>query len=110
MLEDLYVLLRRRSTPNLDLAALFQSILNQEGTKEQRRRFGHKQADEGRKLIVKTIGDYARTTHNWQLLRLLDRFRDFADNKADPNIPAPSAAPTPSAGTRSASGGNAAPR
>ena len=85
MLEDIFMLLRKRSMPGIDLAGLFQSILNQEGTRVQRQKFGHNAADRGRKIIVKTITDYAHKTQNWQLLNLLDRFKDFTGNKADPS-------------------------
>ena len=85
MLEDFLMLLKKRSTPGIDLAGLFQSILNQEGTRVQRQKFGHNAADRGRKIIVKTITDYAHQTQNWHLLNLLDRFKDFTGSKADPS-------------------------
>ena len=85
MLEDIFLLLKTRSTPRLDLVALFKSdSANQEGTREQRKRFGHNNADEGRKIIVQTIRDYAHATDNLYLLRLLDNFKNFSGNKADP--------------------------
>ena len=85
MLEDIFMLLKKRSTPGIDLAGLFQSILNQEGTRVQRQKFGHNAADWGRKIIVKTITDYAHQTQNWHLLNLLDKFKDFTGSKADPS-------------------------
>ena len=81
MLEDIFMLLKKRSTPRLDLVALFQSILNGDGTREQRRRFGHDKANEGRKIIVKTIEDYAHKTQNVHLLKLLDNFKNFSATK-----------------------------
>ena len=90
MINDITELLRRKSTPDMPLADLFQSILRGEGTRAQRNRFGWTKADEGRKLIVQTIQDYARKTQNSTLLRSLDRFRDFHGNKPDPSRkPAP---------------------
>jgi hypothetical protein len=80
MLDDLMELLRQRSTPGLPLADLFLSILNGEGTRVQRSRFGHSTADTGRKFIVQTISQYAQQTHNWSLLRLLDRIQNPAPN------------------------------
>ena len=77
-------LLRRRSTPDMPLVDLFLSILRGEGTRTQRSRFGHAIADAGRKIIVQTIEQYAYKTQNWQLLRLLDRFRDFQGTRPDP--------------------------
>jgi len=84
MLEDIFLLLKQRCTPKLDLVALFQSIVNGEGTREQRRRFGYDNANRGRKVIVQTIRDYARNTQNWHMLNLLDKFKDFSATKADP--------------------------
>jgi hypothetical protein len=37
-----------------------------------------------RKIIVQVIEQYAYRSQNWQLLRLLDRFRDFSGNRPDP--------------------------
>jgi hypothetical protein len=76
MLDDLLDLLRRRSTPTMPLADLFLSILNGEGTRHQRSRFGHTLADTGRKMIVQTISQYAQQTGNWSLLHLLDRIQN----------------------------------
>ncbi len=84
MLDDIMELLRRRSTPDLDLVALFVSILAGEGTRAQRSRFGHDRADAGRKTIVQVIEQYAQRTQSWGLLGLLDRFRDFQGNRPDP--------------------------
>lgn len=89
MIDDITELLRQRSTPDLDLVALFKLILAGEGTRHQRNTFGHNNADAGRKIIVQVIGDYARQTQNWHLLQLLDRFQDFQANRPDPNRPPP---------------------
>jgi hypothetical protein len=85
MLDDVADLLQQRSTPGLDLVALFHSILRGEGTKAQRHQFGHENADLGRKMIVQVIQQFAHHSQNWGLLRLLDRFRDFRANRPDPN-------------------------
>ncbi len=84
MIADITDLLRRQSTPDLNLVDLFKSILRGEGTRIQRQTFGYDRADAGRKLIVQTIQRYANDTQNWHLLRLLDRFRDFSANRPDP--------------------------
>ena len=76
MLNDLLDLLRRQSTPEMPLADLFMSILRGEGTRVQRSRFGYSTADAGRKIIVQTISLYARQTHNWSLLHLIDRVQN----------------------------------
>ena len=89
MLNDITELLRQRSTPDMPLVDLFQSILRGEGTRHQRNTFGHDKADMGRKMIVQVIQQYARQTQNWHLLQLLDRFRDFNGNRPDPNRPPP---------------------
>ena len=84
MIADITDLLRRQSTPDLNLVDLFKSILRGEGTRIQRQTFGYDRADAGRKAIVQTIQRYAHDTQNWHLLRLLDRFRDFSANRPDP--------------------------
>lgn len=84
MMQDLMDLLRQRSTSDLDLVALFRSILAGEGTRVQRTRFGHSKADAGRKIIVQIIQHYAQSTQNWHLIQLLDRFRDFDASRPDP--------------------------
>ena len=89
MIDDLMDLLRQRSTPGLPLADLFLSILNGEGTRVQRRRFGFTAADTGRKMIVQTISQYARQTHNWSLLRLLDRIQNPDPVRQQPPAPRP---------------------
>jgi hypothetical protein len=76
LLDDLMGVLRQRSTPGLNLADLFMSILKGEGTRVQRTRFGHALADIGRKQIVQTIQQYAQKTQNWSLLNLLDRIQN----------------------------------
>jgi hypothetical protein len=90
MLNDLLDLLRRRSTPTMPLADLFLSILNGEGSRHQRSRFGHSVADMGRKMIVQTISQYARQTHNWSLLNLLDRIQNPDARQQQPPAPEPS--------------------
>ncbi len=89
MLNDLLGLLRRRSTPTMPLADLFLSILQGEGTRVQRSRFGHSTADTGRKQIVQTISQYAQQTHNWSLLNSLDRIQN-PDAHQQPPAPEPS--------------------
>jgi hypothetical protein len=90
MLNDLLALLRRRSTPTMPLADLFLSILQGEGTRFQRSRFGHSTADMGRKMIVQTISQYAQQTGNWSLLNLLDRIQNPDAVRQQPPAPEPS--------------------
>ena len=90
MLNDLLELLRRRSTPTMPLADLFLSILQGEGTRIQRSRFGHSVADTGRKMIVQTISQYAQQTGNWSLLNLLDRIQNPDPVSQQPPAPEPS--------------------
>ena len=84
MLRDIMELLNARSTPEMPLANLFMSILRGEGTRVQRSRFGHAKADMMRKTMVQIIEQYARQTQNRQLLRLMDRFKDFDATRPDP--------------------------
>ena len=76
LFADILSLLRKQSTPDIPLVAIFHSILKGEGTRHQRQAFGHSTADEGRKIIVGVIEDYARRTENHTLLRLLDKIRN----------------------------------
>jgi hypothetical protein len=69
----------------MPLVDLFQSIMRGEATRVQREKFGRAKADQGRKMIVQVIQDYARQTQNYGLLRLLDRFRDFQATQPDPS-------------------------
>ena len=89
MLSDLMELLRRRSTPTMPLADLFLSILQGEGTRVQRSRFGHSIADTGRRIIIQTISQYAQQTHNWSLLNLLDRIQNPDPVRQQPPAPRP---------------------
>jgi hypothetical protein len=76
MMNDLIELLRKHSTPNLHLVDLFYSILDKEGPGVQSTRFGTSQVARGKLMIVKIIEQYAQSTQNWHMLRLLDRFRE----------------------------------
>jgi hypothetical protein len=84
MINDITALLRQRSTPQMPLADLFQSIMAGEATRVQRSRFGHNTADAGRKMVVQVIQQYAYRTQNTHLLQLLDRFRDFDATQPSP--------------------------
>jgi hypothetical protein len=84
MLNDIHGLLKASSTPEMPLVDLFMSIMRGEATRVQRHRFGHNRAGMMRKIIVQVIERYAQQTRNFQLLRLLDRFRDFSGNRPDP--------------------------
>ena len=89
MIDDLMDLLRQRSTPTMPLGDLFLSILNGEGTRTQRRRFGHSTADTGRKMIVQIISQYAQQTGNWSLLNLLNRIQNPDTVRQQPPAPRP---------------------
>ena len=90
LMADIMELLKRRSTPDIPLVSLFRSILDSEGTREQRRRFGRRATDVGREIIFKTLGDYARSTQNWELLRLL-----ASPTRPDPSRQRPKPTPKP---------------
>ncbi len=88
LIADIMGLLQRQSTPEMPLVDLLRSIMSGTGLANQRKTFGHTFADRGRKIIVKTIEDYAYRTENWSLLRLLDRIRN-----PEPATPRPPKAP-----------------
>jgi hypothetical protein len=89
MIDDLTALLRQRSTPQMPLVDLFQSIMAGEGTRIQRGRFGHDRSDQGRQIIVQIIRQYAYQTQNWHLLQLLDRIQNPDATRPDTRKPAP---------------------
>ena len=68
MFRDITALLQRQQQfyPRLPLVDLFHSILSNEGTRAQRAKFGHTAANEGRRIIIQTIAQYARSTENWR--------------------------------------------
>ena len=76
LMNDLDELLRRQSTPDLNLVDLFHSLLAKEGPEVQSRRFGMPQVARGRRMIIQTIERYAQETQNWHLQRLLGKFRE----------------------------------
>jgi len=89
IMADIMELLEKKSTPDLPLCNLFADILaGSGGTRQQRHKYGHGRCDLMRKIIIKTVEDYAYRTENWQLLRLLDRIRN-----PEPAAPRPPKAP-----------------
>ena len=85
LFDDIADLLRRKSTPSMPLADLWQTMLEGLPLKAQRKRFGHTRADDMRKTIKATLRDYAAKTGNHELMRLLDQFKDYNPNRPDPN-------------------------
>ena len=90
LMSDLETLLRRRQRlyPAIPLVDLFKSILQGDGTRFQRAKFGHNIADEGRRIIVQTIRDYARETDNYRLLYLLKTLDAPTPKRSTPQQPA----------------------
>jgi hypothetical protein len=83
LVGDILRLLRRqeREHPEIPLVDLFQSVLAGEQTRATRSSYGQRVSDMGRQIIIKTITNYAKATENRQLLRLLDRFKNFDGTK-----------------------------
>jgi hypothetical protein len=86
LVNDILSLLRRQQKehPELPLTDLFGSILSGEPTRSTRSTYGRRESDLGRQVIIQTISDYARSTENRRLLRLLDRFKNFDATQANP--------------------------
>jgi hypothetical protein len=84
MVHDIEGLLRRLSPPGMDLVGVFRTMIAGQGTRQQRSQFGDRQTRLARKIIVQTIGEYAKKTQNWGLIRLLDKFKDF--HGTDPDL------------------------
>lgn len=74
--------LRQREQPGIPLVDLFQSILAGDTVPAQKAKFGGRAVDVGRKIIVQTVEDYARSTENFGLMRLLDRIREPGARRA----------------------------
>jgi hypothetical protein len=76
--SDIQELLRIRQGehPGIPLIDLFNSILSGETVPVQKAKFGGRAVEVGRKVIVQAVGDYARSTENWGLMRLLDKISD----------------------------------
>lgn len=96
MAGDIVALLRRKQVahPDLPLVGLFQAMLAGQATRDQRARFGRRAAELGRPIILQAIGEYARATENWHLLRLLQKYQDFDATKPTKPRPQPKPKPT----------------
>jgi hypothetical protein len=74
--DDMVELLGLRSTPALPLVDLFVLTLQGETSQVMRQRLGHATFDLGRKIIIRTIDQYAEDTGNRDALRLAVMMRD----------------------------------
>ena len=86
LVGDIETLLKiqEKDHPELPLVNLFRSILANEPTRATRSSYGRGVSDLGRKAIIQSISDYAASTDNKRLLRLLDRFKNFDGTQPDP--------------------------
>lgn len=73
---------KQRETPGIPLLDLFQSIISGDTVPAQKVKFGGRAVDSGRKIIVQAVEDYAQSTENWALLRLLGKIREPGAAKA----------------------------
>jgi hypothetical protein len=73
LMNDLLTLLQRKEKafPGLPLVDLFKSMIAGETSREQRAKFGYRATDQGRKIVMQVIRDYATSTANHRLLNLL---------------------------------------
>ena len=75
LMSDILTLLQRKEKafPGLPLVDLFKSMIAGETSREQRARFGYRSTDQGRKIVMQVIRDYATSTGNHRLLGLLGK-------------------------------------
>jgi len=85
LIQDITLLLRQKEKAYpVNLTGLFQSMMAGENVAQQRKQFGDRTARVGRQIIVRTMEEYALSTGNHRLLRLLDQFKDFKANQPSP--------------------------
>jgi len=76
LIEDIAGLLtRKEAATGLPLVDVFRGMMDGAHAYEQRQLYGDRRARTSRQIIVRTIEEYASSTGNRQLLRLLARFR-----------------------------------
>ena len=74
MVEDIEILLRKKEPAyGFPLVKLFQAIMGGMNVVEQRKQFGDRKVRPARQAIIQTIEDYAKSTDNVSLQRLLQR-------------------------------------
>ena len=81
--EILSALKQKEQETGLPLRDLFGAMLTGRGNDYERARFGRQVAITGHGVILATIEQYARATDNWELLQLIQKYKD------DPSGPNP---------------------
>jgi hypothetical protein len=76
LVDDIEELLRRQDSSGMPLTALFRAMMAGQTTEQQRQQFGDRKARTGRHIIIQTIEDYARSSDNHSLSRLLAKLKD----------------------------------
>ena len=74
---------RKEAAYGLPLVGLFSAIISGKNSEQQRAQFGDRVVRLARPVILRIIRDYAESSGNFQLLSLLDRFKDFKANQPD---------------------------
>jgi hypothetical protein len=85
LIQDIVSLLRRKEAGfGFPLVDLFQDMISGMSVEQQRKKFGDRRVRPARQAVIQTIEDYARSTQNHILLRLLERMRSLQAGEAPP--------------------------
>jgi len=91
MVQDIKGLLRKQEpSTGLPLVKFFGAVMSGQRTDQQSRLFGDRQMRAMRDILKQTVAKYAKSTGNYSLLTLLQRYENFQGNK-----PMPAARTTP---------------
>lgn len=90
LVNDITDLLKKREPAyNLPLAGVFSAMISGKNAEQQRKLFGDTAARMARPVILRIIGDYGQQTGNFQLLRLVDKYKDFKATEPGPTTRQP---------------------
>ena len=96
LLKDIRTLLQRKEPAyGLPLVSFFDDMMNGVRNVEQRRKYGETTSKNARQVIVQTLGDYAKSSNNFALIQMLQKFQDFNPNKPEEPKRKPQKTPKP---------------
>lgn len=78
LMKDIHSLLQKKEAAyGLPLVSFFGDMMTGMRNVEQRKKYGETASKNIRQVIIQTIRDYAESTNNSALLRMLQKFQDF---------------------------------
>jgi len=88
LIGDIEGLLRRKEAAyGFPLVDLWRAMMNGMTVDQQRRQYGDRKVRPARQVVIQTIEDFARSTHNYLLLNLLRRLRDGQEEGPARKVP-----------------------